>query len=78
MLEYEYVPVNEDKSILHKIHMGGDHLTIERAISSVNAVGDADTPFERLQGLVLKHENFYCEMDFLQVIFCINNIYELF
>ncbi|KAL9978099.1 hypothetical protein ACROYT_G015580 [Oculina patagonica] len=46
--------------------MGGDHLTVERAISAVNAVGDADTPFERLQGLVLKQEDFHCEMNFLQ------------
>ena len=42
-------------------------LTIERAISAVNAVRDADNPYERLQGLVLKHEDFHCEMNFLQV-----------
>ena len=64
----EYVPTNDDKSkILLKIQVGGDHLTIERAISAVNAVGDADKPYERLQGLVLKHEDFHCEMNFLQV-----------
>ena len=64
----EYVPTNDDKSkILHKIQVGGDHLTIEHAISAVNAVGDADKPYERLQGLVLKHKDFHCEMNFLQV-----------
>ena len=46
---------------------GGDHLTIKCAINAVNAVGDADKPYERLQGLVLKHEDFHCEMNFLQV-----------
>ncbi|XP_044174453.1 uncharacterized protein LOC114950684 [Acropora millepora] len=66
----EYVPTNEDKSkILQTIQVGGDHLTIERAISAVNAVGDADNPYERLQGLVLKHEDFHCEMNFLQMLF---------
>ena len=46
--------------------MGGDHLTVESAISALDAVGDADNPYERLQGLVLKHEDFHCEMNFLQ------------
>ena len=64
----EYVPADADKSkIIHAIHLGGDHLTVERAISAVNAVSDADTSYERLQGLVLKHEDFHCEMNFLQV-----------
>lgn len=65
----EYVPTNADKSrILQKIPLGGDHLTVERAVSAVNAVADADSPYERLHGLVLKHEDFHCEMNFLQVI----------
>ena len=65
----EYVPTDADKArILQTIHLGGDHLTVERAISAVNAVADADTPYERLQGLILKHEDFHCEMNFLQVI----------
>ena len=60
--------LGDDKSkILHRILVGGDHLTVERAVSAVNAVGDADNPYERLQGLVLKHEDFHCEMNFLQV-----------
>ena len=65
----EYVPADAaDKSnIIHAIHLGGDHLTVERAISAVNAVSDADTSYERLQGLVLKYEDFHCEMNFLQV-----------
>ena len=65
----EYVPTNADKSrILQQIPLGGDHLTVERAVSAVNAVADADSPYERLHGLVLKHEDFHCEMNFLQVI----------
>ena len=65
----EYVPTNADKSrILQKIPLGGDHLTVERAVSAVNAVADADSPYERLHGLVLKHEDFHCDMNFLQVI----------
>ena len=40
----EYVPADADKSkIIHAMHLGGDHLTVERAISAVNAVSDADT-----------------------------------
>ena len=59
----EYVPTNADKSrILQKIPLGGDHLTVERAVSAVNAVADADSPYERLHGLVLKHEDFHCEI----------------
>lgn len=54
---------------LKKIPLGGDHLTVERAVSAVNALADADSPYERLHGLVLKHEDFHREMNFLQMLF---------
>lgn len=54
-------------TILHKVAFGGDHLTVEHGISATAAVGDSDTPFERLEGLFLKHEDFHCEMNVLQV-----------
>ena len=69
----EYVPKcrntigeceDEDK-ILYKVAFGGDHLTVERA---VGAVADSDNPYERLEGLIIKHEDFHCEMNVLQVI----------
>ena len=53
--------------VLHKVAFGGDHLTVERGISAAAAVGDSDTPFERLEGLILKHEDFHCKMNVLQV-----------
>ena len=56
-------------NILHKINLGGDHLTVERAVSAVNAVADSGEAHERLEGLILKHEEFHCEMNFLQVCF---------
>lgn len=65
----EYVPVDQESKILNKINLGGDHLTVERAISAVNAVADSDTPHERLEGLIPKHEDFHCKMNFLQVQF---------
>ena len=54
----EYVPKARDSStddadqykVLHKVAFGGDHLTVERGISAAAAVGDSDTPFERLEG----------------------------
>lgn len=71
----EYVPKARDSStddadqykVLHKVAFGGDHLTVERGISAAAAVGDSDTPFERLEGLILKHEDFHCKMNVLQV-----------
>lgn len=71
----QYVPNVRDSStddadqftILHKVAFGGDHLTVEHGISATAAVGDSDTPFERLEGLFLKHEDFHCEMNVLQV-----------
>ena len=52
-----------------KINFGGDHLTVERATSAVNAVADSCEAHERLKGIILKHEEFHCEMKFLQVDF---------
>ncbi|XP_068693691.1 uncharacterized protein [Montipora foliosa] len=65
----EYVPLDPESSILHKINLGGDHLTVERATSAVNAVADSDEAHERLEGIILKHEEFHCEMNFLQMVF---------
>ena len=68
ILQYcnEYVPqcrrTAEDgeveKKILHKVAFGDDHLTVERAVRAVASVTDSDCPFERLEGLILKHEDF--------------------
>ena len=63
----EYVPLDPESNVLHKINLGGDHLTVERATSAVNAVADSDEAHERLEGIILKHEEFHCEMNFLQV-----------
>ena len=65
----EYVPSDPESNILHKINFGGDHLTVERATSAVSAVADSDEAYERLEGIILKHEEFHCEMNFLQVCF---------
>ncbi|XP_078356450.1 uncharacterized protein LOC144641297 [Oculina patagonica] len=65
----EYVPADSESTILHKINLGGDHLTVERAIGAINAVSDSDSPQERLEGLIPKHEDFHCEMIFLQTVF---------
>ena len=56
-----------EKKILHKVTFGGDHLTVECGVSAVASVADSDCPFERLEGLILKHEDFHCEMNVLQV-----------
>ena len=64
--------------ILHKVAFGGDHLTVERGISATAAVSDSDTPFERLEGLILKHEDFHCEMNVLQVGFYCSNLFQLY
>ena len=68
----EYVPLDQESNVLHKINLGGDHLTVERATSAVNAVADSDEAHERLEGIILKHEEFHCEMNFLQVCFLIS------
>ena len=72
---FQYVPKARDSSaddadqftILHKVALGGDHLTVERGIGATAAVSDSDTALERLEGLFLKHEDFHCEMNVLQV-----------
>ena len=74
---FQYVPKARDSSaddadqftILHKVAFGGDHLTVERGIiiGATAAVSDSDTALERLEGLFLKHEDFHCEMNVLQV-----------
>ena len=61
----EYVPIDTDANITHKINFGGDHLTVERAIKSVSPVADSDTLQERLEGLIVKHEEFHYEMNVL-------------
>lgn len=63
----EYVPIDSESTILHKINLGGDHLTVERGIGAIGAVSDSDSPQERLEGLIPKHDDFHCEMIFLQV-----------
>ena len=65
----EYVVVDTDANITYKINFGGDHLTVERAISAVSAVADLDTPQERPKGLIVKHEEFHCEVNILHLIF---------
>ena len=70
----QYVPKVKDSStegpdqykVLHKVAFGGDHLTVERGVSACAAVADSDTPFERLEGLILKHDDFHCKMNILQ------------
>lgn len=58
---------SDQVKILHKVAFGGDHLTVERGIGATAAVSDSDTSLERLEGLFLKHEDFHCEMNVLQV-----------
>ena len=65
----EQVPSDPESNILHKINLGGDHLTVERATSAVSVVADSDEAHERLEGIILKHEEFHCEMNFLRVCF---------
>lgn len=60
----------EEDKIIHRVAFGGDHLTVERAVSAVDAVKDSDSPYERLEGIIIKHEDFHCEMNVLQVIYC--------
>lgn len=65
----KYVPSDPESNIQHKINLGGDHLTVERAVTATNAVADADEAHKRLEGQILKHEEFHCKMKFLQVCF---------
>lgn len=55
--------------ILHKINLGGDHLTVERATSAVNAEADSDKAHERLEGIISKHIEFHCEMICFRSVF---------
>jgi len=45
--------------------LGGDHLTVERATSAVNAVANSDKAHERLEEIILKYRELHCEMIFL-------------
>lgn len=67
----------EQFTILHKVAFRGDHLTVERGIGATAAVNDSDTPLERLEGLFLKHEDFHCEMNVLQVGYIAIPLYKL-
>ena len=80
---FQYVPKVRDSSadnanqftILHKVAFGGDHLTVERGIGATAAVSDSDTALERLEGLFLKHEDFHCEMNVLQVGYIVIKVF---
>jgi len=57
----------EEDVILERVMLGGDQLTIERAIGAMGAVMDADTPYQQLKGVIPAVEDFHCEMNILQV-----------
>lgn len=73
----EYVPkcrntngeCKDEDQILYRVAFGGDHLAVERAVGAVAAVADSDNPYERLEGLIIKHEGFHCEMNVLRMIY---------
>ena len=61
-----YVPacknrVEEEEVVilLERILFGGDQLTDERGRHAVAARSDGDTPFERLEGLLMKIEDWH-------------------
>ncbi|XP_013382166.1 uncharacterized protein LOC106152931 [Lingula anatina] len=71
-----YVPqrVNKDKKneILEQIFFGGDNLTVERAVNAQRASLDGDSPWERLQGIVAKNEDWHADRNKFQVVWFSN------
>ena len=47
----EYVPSDPESNTLHKINLGGDHLTVERATSAVSAKLLKESLIGHMQGL---------------------------
>nr|XP_022307392.1 uncharacterized protein LOC111113418 isoform X2 [Crassostrea virginica] len=66
-LSKRYVPCKDD-SIVEPVFFGGDRLTDERIQSAQEAMKNADTPLERLEGFVSKIEDFHRLMNFLEAI----------
>lgn len=56
----------------------GDRLTDERVQSAQNAMRNADTAKEKLEGFISKIEDFHRLMNFLEVDFKIKFLYSLF
>ena len=66
-LHDKYVPIHsykkddvEIKEILEKVYFGGDQLTEERSRNAAIARSDGDDPYERLEGVVPKVEDWHC------------------
>ena len=47
----EYVPSDPESNMLHKINLGGDHFTVERATSAVSAKLLKESLVGHMQGL---------------------------
>ncbi|XP_061174425.1 uncharacterized protein LOC133183487 [Saccostrea echinata] len=62
-----YVPCKDD-TIVEAVFFGGDRLTDERVQSAQEAMKNADTPLERLEGFISKIEDFHRMMNFLEAI----------
>ena len=66
----------ESPSVITQIFLGGDQLTEECAQNAQNGRADGDTTFERLQGVILKVEDWHACRILYQVCNPINGQYQ--
>ncbi|XP_069113384.1 LOW QUALITY PROTEIN: uncharacterized protein [Argopecten irradians] len=66
-MSQKYVP-HRDGEIVEPVFFGGDRLTDERIQSAQQAMANADTPSERLEGFISKIEDFHRLMNFMEAI----------
>ena len=56
-----------DKSKMHHILVGGDHMTAARARAAIEAKGNGQTSFNRLDGIVPVLEDWHTKGNFMGV-----------
>ena len=76
-LHDQYVPASKNRKdgeevvkLLEQIFFGGDQLTDERGRHAAAARSDGDDPFERLEGLLMKIEDWHGVRILYQVCKC--------
>lgn len=50
-----------------QVFFGGDNLTVERAVNAQRASADGDNPWDRLEGVVPKNEDWHADRNKFQV-----------
>lgn len=68
-LTTKFVPLAENGDVKDEVFFGGDRLTDERVQSAQQAMANAATPKDKLQGFISKIEDWHRMMNFMEAIY---------